>query len=247
MMSLLAVFGKSNTIDMKHLIWISTIYFLSVNNLAYSNDIEQVSPNYNHRNAEVFLNQENLIANQEDVDSGLLIKVLEFSSDTYYLWDSEASLIPGNNGETRHVRIRIEERQLNQVQNKLKTIHANGNSLTPKAEINRGHVEIPLDEKKFVRLYPYAENVESLIAAFEEMFYGHTVGITKQGVVYIIGADTIIYGYLDYYIIKPRDFVFQKFSFSEVYKENGFDTILISYPSGVKQKMYFFKAGISTI
>jgi len=194
-------------------------------------------------------NNFDVIQHEDSSFSGSLFKVRESSTDTFYLWDSEAGVVKGFNDETRHVRVRIEEGHLNHVKNHLtsSTVHANGNSLTPKAEIKRDHVRIALGEHNFLTLYPYAETAELLVNAFKEMFIGHTVGITKKGLIYIIDGTSIIYGYLDYYITKPKKMKFGHFSFSEVYQENGFDTIMITYPSGTKQKMYFFKVDINEI
>lgn len=193
--------------------------------------------------------ENNLLTLSESSLTGSLFRVLESSSDSFYLWDSEPGLVKGLNGQTRHVRVRIEESQLNQVRNFLNSgvVHANGYSLTPKAEIKRDAVRIAISDDKYISLYPYAENAVQLVDAFQELFVGNTVGITKKGLIYIIDGESIIYGYLDYYITKPAQLKFGDFSFSEVFQENGFDTILITYPSGTQQKMYFFKVEISTI
>jgi len=183
----------------------------------------------------------------KNVDVGSILKVRESSSDIYFLWDSEASSELMSGDKTKHIRLRIEEGQFEKVQKGLVSIDENNNTLSPKMGVKRQHVQIIVNDNESVTLYPYAENAELLISALEQMFQNRTIGISKTGLVYIIGIETIIYGYLDYFVSKPNAFVFSQFKFSDVVEENGFNTITITYPSGTSQKMYFFQVEISTI
>lgn len=182
----------------------------------------------------------------DGTSTGTFEEVNNSSSESYYLWDSVAdgSDRSGETG-TRHIRVRIEKNQFTSISDKLDNLD-NGN-LIPISGVKRELVKVATDGGNLT-LYPYAEDPDGLIKAIASFYPHDTMGISKKGMVYVIIEGAILYGYLDYYIIKPdTEQSNGSFSFGAIEIENGMAVMKITYPSGVTQNMYFYSSPLSAI
>lgn len=178
-------------------------------------------------------------------DTGTYEQINHNSSDQYYLWDSIADDSVTSSSGTRHIRVRIESDQFDDISTQLDDLA--DENLTPTSTQNRDMIEVNTASGS-VTLYPYAEDPDGLVEIIEQLFPNDSAGITRKGVVYVIIDGSLLFGYLDYYVTKPDTAPTNgAFAFSAIEVEDGLQVMTITYPSGVTQKMYFYSSVMPTI